>query len=322
MIALFVGFLVAASAGQTFAQVITPSVETERLRVLQKERERRAIEIAILINLTQQLTPRVAASDADRVVALQGLDATARSNRLQVATAEIDKLDAAIDEEAAEARRPGSLFLTQAGFEGGTGGGQVSIDAAHLFFRNATTRFYLRSTLPTDVDKSSEPSGALEDRIKAALSDPYGGLLYLSVGQMIRLPDATEGASYDEGVFLDLRSGSKFVQLPGTATGGIHKATAFAAVSAGLRVRESLWTTGAQQAGMFELSALLVANRAIDRSVSELTDVGGELSGWPTSLNVSIGLQLSEGIGLTLRGSPWTNKPLSKDFAIGVTLIK
>lgn len=73
---------------------------------------------------------------------------------------------------------------------------------------------------------------------------------------------------------------------------------------------------------MLEVSALMVANRGIDRAVSPLTSSGGELDGWPSSLNIAVGLRLADGIGLTLRGAPWTNKPLSKNFTIGIALLK
>lgn len=287
----FVGVLWALPAS---AQVITPTVMPLNDESLKSEIEKLRKELAALET------------------------AGAAEARTRAIKTQIDALERADSQKG----RNGAVFLSQAGFEGGTTGPAVSIDTAHLFFNNRQTRLYLRSTLPTESVAAAEPEGTLNDRIRAAVLDPYGGLLYVAVGKLIPVDGQNHGP--DQGLFFDLRAGAKFVQLPGEASGGTYKATAFGLISAGARVRQTLWPTpdAANGVGTIEASALLVANRAVDRAVSPLVDHNGALAGWVMGLNIGIGIELVDGVVLTLRGTPWSNKDLSKDFTIGFVLKK
>lgn len=309
-------FIVSLLPSAAFSQVITPALKSERLRTLELEARRLEAQVRTLEAIPvdpETLTPRTAQIASVK----NALEATK---------------DAAKAEQASNPE-PRTLFLSQAGLEGGTTGPQISIDAAHLYFRNGRTVFHLRSTLPTNPEADTAPVGTLDERIKSAVSDPYGGLLYLAVGQRTPVCLHSDVARQrvckakrpnDNGWFFDVRGGAKFVQLPGDAGNAGLRASAFGVLSGGLRLRQSLWLDefASEEAGLLEVSANIVVNRAIDRTVSPLVGEGGELSGWPTGLDLAIGLRLVGNIGLTLRGTPWTNKPLSREFTIGLSLLK
>jgi len=234
-----------------------------------------------------------------------------------------------------EERKSTGAFLTQAGFEGGTASPQIAIDAASLFFKGGKARLYVRSTLPTAAQPSKASAAeatlnaSLDDRIKSALNDPYGGLLYLATGTMIRLPQAKPDApDSGRGLFADFRAGAKFIQLPESAASNSYRAAPFLVASGGLRFSELLWfdPDGTEQAGELQASVAFVLNHVLDSSVSALfsPDDSGRVALRPTtgSLNVSIGLAITGSIGLTVNGTAWSSGNLERRFALGVTLLK
>lgn len=91
--ALIVVMVLAGFAGTVSAQVITPQVSTERLRVLQQELERRNAEIRLLELEAAGSTEEVNRSRADARLRLflRGLDPAVRAERLNNAKADQER---------------------------------------------------------------------------------------------------------------------------------------------------------------------------------------------------------------------------------------
>jgi hypothetical protein len=254
----------------------------------------------------------------------------APSTTIARAQAEVDRLRAETKDESA----PTNGFLPQASFLAGSTSGQVSVDAATLYFKEAKWRFYLRSTLSTDIASKSdddEQSAAdalkktLDDRIKNALNDPYGGLLYLAAGRMFSV--TADQADPSRGWFVDARGGAKFVQVPGAGGSGNYRVTPFLVGSVGLRLSEPLWydTDGKKSAGRLDASVSYVRNHVLDKSVSGLfnPDETGKiaLSDKTNSVNVALGLSITDSVGLIVSGTAWSSAKLDRTFAIGLSLL-
>lgn len=300
------------------AQIITPGSpvsETTRLR------ERLRTEIDVLQGISKE-------------AATAGLEApavtTARQTLITQKQAELTKAETTTNK--------GADFLRQGGFNFGTGASEISIQAADLYFTRSI-RFFLRSTLPVKKEEGGEEAAepgttpTIDENIKAALGNPYGGLVYATIGYVPRLH--VKGVSLgrtepDYGVFLDMRAGFKAIEIPKekAATDGKFEVTPFYTSSVGLRVQMPLFNNAAvdAKAGDFGFAASWVWNAVSDLSVSDLfkADATGAvaLERHVQALHVAVGIVLSDVAYLSLEGTPKTNSNLGTRWMVGLNLLR
>jgi len=312
------------------AQIITPT--TQPLSSAMKELQRGLRAERATRERLAKAAGIAGADKASQVSILTSKAASALSideRRWVDAANSVKALEAKVAQEANDpaSTAPKNTFLTQAGFEGATGTGHVTLDAATLYFKGGKSRLYVRSTLPTTPAVAEEKDDdGLDGQIKSALNDPYGGLLYLAAGGMV--PLNADPADSSRGLFLDFRAGAKFVQLPEKLSETSYRVTPFLVWSGGLRLSEPLSydADGLEPAGRLDASVSFVVNRVLDRTVSALftaDDKGNVALATATrSVNVALGLTIKENIGLVASGTAWSSSHLDRRFVLGVTLLK
>lgn len=295
----------------------------------------------------QVLTPMQPISAEAELARLRQLQQSLQSPSL-TATAELAQKRDDVAKEIVKAQTEaasGADFLRQGGFAFGTGASELTLQAADLFF-SKHLRFFLRSTVPVTADDDAQqeagqtPALTVDDNIKGALGSPHAGLVYTSVGFLPRIPTQKDDkgnwtrrslgrteAQY--GLFADVRFGVKAIELPKTGSTGtapiVHEVTIFYTGNAGLRLELPLFNDAAatSQAGGFGLAVLGVWNRATDPSVSQLfSGDNPKLRKDTGSLNVSVGVLLSNIAYLSLEGTAWTSSTLGKKWTLGLNLLR
>jgi len=188
--------------------------------------------------------------------------------------------------EEEKAAKKGKDFMRQGGFNFGDDSGSVTLQAADLFL-SRDFRFFLRSTVPIETDEEkegeeaeeggSEPS--IDDAIKSALTDPYGGTFYATLGWLPRVIPWPFGGNAGDGTlkpwygaFADVRAGIRAVNIPGTEEGDERRIAPFYTVSIGPRLQLPMFgdQEGKVQAGDLGLAMLWVGNWVADDGVSTL----------------------------------------------------
>lgn len=322
------------------AQVFTPTraplpaaaVERRRvidLALIQAEGDLQAAKTAEAV--AESRAPARSAREADRALA------RTRISELEANVAALRKQREA--ESQGDGGRRGS-FLTQAALDGivNEGSPEVSIQAADLFF-NDTFRVYLRSTLSTDVgseeaETTEETAGdddavaAVEERLKSALLDPYGGLLYLATGGFHQVLGQTLPGQKPRGLFLDARGGVKAVQIEESQAES-NSVVPFAAISAGLHFQWPVWddptqTTDDASVGDVVVGLTWVSNAVLDKSASDLfTGDDPALDRWTHTLAFTAGISLNGVAKLTFTGNPWSSTSLlGKRYTVGLAIVR
>ena len=236
--------------------------------------------------------------------------------------------------------RAGGSFLTQAALQGivNESNPELSLQAAELYF-NETFRVYLRSTLSIDngdedeeedsQSDTSDTTAALEDRIKSALLDPYGGLLYLTTGAFRSIfAKPLAAGEKPRGLFVDGRTGVRAVQIAEEQSEN-NSIVPFATMSAGLVFQWPVWpkptlSSDDDSVGDFVFGLTWVSNAALDKSVSAMFS-GDEpvLDRWTHTLALTAGISLKGMAKLTFTGNPWSsNSVLGKRFSVGLAIVR
>lgn len=310
VVSLTAFLLVAGAIPSALGQVVTrlPPPESEKEQLLKTELRTKSATLQTLPVASQSVV-----AEEVRGIAARLREAQRESDRELAAT-----------------------FLSQADIEAGSTAPKVSINAADLYFKGGHARLYVRSTLPvpaagsTDGTPSTSATAAgaqpLDDRILSALSDPFGGLMYVAGGTIDRLPG--QDADHTRGWFTDLRAGAKFIQLPETLDKDRFRVAPFLIASAGLRLSEPLWfdENGQSEAGRLDASLTLGMNHVVDSTISEL------FTGTPArpatldktvlSLTAAFGLSINKQVALTFSGTAWSSGGLARRFVMGVALLK
>lgn len=263
--------------------------------------------------------------------------------------------------EAAKSDK-GITLLSQAGAEAvDSETTQIGLQALDLWM-SRKSRFYARLTLPIKekpaVEEKSEDGAdttteapKLSDSIIKQLVDPFGGILNLSGGLFTRLgapgPSAIETDADtltnneetkkklqpEHGLFLDVRGGFKFIDLPNPGARAISigdsKLNVFYTGIVGLKVIAPLYhsqaaaavRTDTDLAGGLTLGAYFVANHAADKTQSDVfTDL---LKRRTTAFTLVVGVNLPTMAALTFSATPWTNDSrMGKTFVFGFNVIR
>lgn len=272
-----------------------------------------------------------------------------------------DLQQAAIDLAAALARGPGpdllrtrsAQLLPAATVASSDTSTQLAIQAGQFFFSNRW-RLYVRSTVTVEegsgkaadesgqVENAGEGAGEdaapdaadLEDRIRLALQDPYGGLLNVSTGYFRKLPTrylSGDANDLEHGLFFDGRVGMRFLDLSGEQA-GIPSAggafTGFYSTTAGLRLVLPLFFDRGleRRAGGFELATTWVSTAISNRSASSLFQAAADrpavLPRVINSVHLSTAISLPAWANIEVSGILWSNADFQKKFMVGVNLIR
>lgn len=228
-------------------------------------------------------------------------------------------------------------YLPFAGLAGGTAKPQVSVQAAELFLSNRW-RVYLRSTLQATTqpaaDSTKAGADAVDDKVRSAMLDPFGGTLNLTGGYYRKLPTPfLDGHANDaeHGVFADVRGGFKLIELPEqtlTLTKGPTAVTPFTTASAGVRMRLPVYADRERRtaAGSVELGAAVSMSRISDTGASALfTGVAGAPAVLPQNVraaHLSVALQLSKVANIALSATTWSNTDLKRRVIVEMNLVQ
>lgn len=335
LILLFITLCAETAAAQVFTPTRVPiseTAESERMRdelaqarqELRVEREQEAIAQSQAVRGMESRTEAAATA------------AAARIRTLEANVARLENLANTPDR---------ARFLTQGALEGlvREDAPTVSIQAADLFLdRSGVFRVYLRSTLSTEAEDEeeegededsdqTEAAAALEERIKSALLDPYGGLLYFTTGALRQVagPVATPEQT-PRGLFLDIRGGVKAVELSEGTAEERNPVVPFATFSAGLTFQWPVWNSISDASddnnsvGDVVFGLTWVGNGVLDKDASDLfTGDEPKLDEWTNTLALSAGISLKGIAKLTFTGNPWSsNSSLGKRFTVGLTLVR
>lgn len=230
-------------------------------------------------------------------------------------------------------------FLPFAGLTGGRTTPQASAQLADLYFTHRW-RLYMRSTFqakkaetPAEAeDQTSDGDAAdaaakVDDKVRNAMLDPFGGDLNLMAGYYRKVPTPfLEGDANDaeHGLFFDARAGLKLIELPEqtlTLNEGPSSITPFHAASVALRLRLPTYFDRLVQkrAGAVELAAVFASTGIVDRSASALFTRSGDTVPLPRQvrvLHVSLGVDITDVVQLGLSGNVWSNTGLKKRVAV------
>lgn len=284
------------------------------------------------------------ANDLETLRAEVELERAQRNKDPQAEKLANEKLERMRQEQAVSTadNGPTGSVLTQAALQGivNENNPELSIQAAELYF-NRTFRVYLRSTLTMDEGDEDEEEAAdgeaddgdagsaLEDRIKSALLDPYGGLLYLTTGAFHPVLSGTvaEGER-PRGLFLDARTGVRAVQVEDKASEN-NAIVPFATVSAGLVFQWPVWpkptlSSDADSVGDFVFGLTWVSNAVLDKSASTMfSGDDAVLDRWTHTFALTAGISLKGLAKLTFTGNPWSsNDALGKRFSVGLAIVR
>lgn len=224
---------------------------------------------------------------------------------------------------------------------------QLAIQAGQFFFSNRW-RLYVRSTVTVEggaraatddggggsADEAAPDASALDDRIRLALQDPYGGLLNISTGYFRKLPTrylTGDANDLEHGVFFDGRVGMRFLDLSGELA-GIPKSggafTGFYSATGGLRLLLPLFFDRGleRRAGGFELATTWVSTAVSNPSASPLFQAtdgrAAVLPRFINSVHLSTAISLPAWANIEVSGTLWSNAAFEKKFMVGVNLIR
>lgn len=341
----FAVLLLVAGAAPAYGQVFTPARRPIAAEQVQEDRQRK-IEIAQALDELHR-----AAIEDERALAEAVAPSTAAAHETTpqhqarvAASSRLSSLAAQQVASRAAPQRGNGFLLTQAALTSGTTKPELSIQAADLFLANDWARVYLRSTLQLEADereKQSESAGdtetseedatrAVKDRIRSALLDPYGGLLYIAGGGYVPVGKAVlESRRKPRGFFVDVRGGVRAVQLSDAGQDEDTSVGAFATTSFGLQFQSPVWNAPGQDTdddavGDFVAGLAVVVNRVMDDATSALFS-GDEhpLEKETATLQLHLGLSLKGLARIVLAGNPWaSSKALGKRWTIGVNVLR
>jgi hypothetical protein len=242
-------------------------------------------------------------------------------------------------------------FIPSAGVSAGTVAPEVALQAAEFYFTNRW-RLYIRSTLPTTSDEGedteeeaddsaapgeaeeAEPAAAVDEAVKSALLDPAGGLLNLSTGYFRKLPSPFlfgEANDAEHGLFLDVRGGLRFIELPEQTLklkDGTGSFTPFYSGSVGVRLILPVFSDPrlSEHAGGVEGHVGYLVNRVADTSASALfTGIDGAdpvLKKTTHSIYASAAISLTKVANIAVSGTVWANTKFDRRVVVTLNLVK
>lgn len=318
----------------TPARAPLPAAALERRRLIDAELTRAERELE-----AEKTSEAVAESRAPER-SERAPERAAAQTRITGLQATVDALERQRQEVSKANDGPRGSFLTQAALNGivNEGSPEVSIQAADLFFNN-TFRVYLRSTLSTDIESkeaaeeaigvaAEDAESAVEERIKSALLDPYGGLLYLATGGFRQVMGQDISGQKPRGLFVDARGGVKAVQIEASQAEN-NSVVPFATVSAGLHFQWPVWddpmqSTDDASVGDVVVGATWVSNAVLDKSASAVfTGDDPVLNRWTHTLAFTAGISLKGVAKLTFTGNPWSSTSLlGKRYTVGLAIVR
>ncbi|MGH9349270.1 MAG: hypothetical protein ACRD26_18600 [Vicinamibacterales bacterium] len=336
--------LVAIAAPPAYGQVFTPARRPIAAVQLREDRQR-ALEIdhALAELHRAALEDERGLAEAIATSTLAAHETTPEHRARVAASSTVASLVAARTAALAAPQRSNAFLLTEAALTSGTTEPELSLQVANLFLGNDWARVYLRSTVPLEAeerDEQPENAGdtetseddatqAVKDRIRSALLDPYGGLLYIAGGGYVPVGKAVlEPGKKPRGFFVDVRGGVRAVQLTEAAQDENTSIGAFATGSIGLQFQSPVWDAPGEEidddaVGDFVAGLALVVNRVMDDATRGLFS-GDEhpLEKETTTVQLHVGVSL-KGLGrIVLTGNPWaSSKALGKRWTIGLTVL-
>ena len=242
-------------------------------------------------------------------------------------------------------------FIPSAGLSAGTIAPEVALQAAEFYFTNRW-RLYIRSTIPTTADDEeapeddsgdgddaegegeAEPAAVVDEAVKSALLDPAGGLLNLSTGYFRKLPSPFlfgEANDAEHGLFLDVRGGLRFIELPEQTLklkDGTGSFTPFYSASVGVRLILPVFADASlsEHAGGIEGHVGYLVNRVGDASASKLfSGIDGAdpvLKKTTHSIYASAAMSLTKVANIAVSGTVWANTKFDRRVVVTLNLVK